>query len=298
VAVRPEEPAGDAPSVPSLIVVTGMSGAGRSEAARALEDIGTFVVDNMPPALVGKMLDLATAPGSALSSIALVMDVRGGAYFDQVAEALAELERRGIEYRILFLDAGDEVLLRRYELNRRAHPLADPVVDGIRRERALLRSLRERADLTIDTSAMTVQQLRARIVKDFSPDARTQTLRTSIVSFGFKHGVPTDADMVLDVRFLPNPHWVDELRPFDGTSVEVRDYVLSSPHSAEFLDRIRALFDTLVPGFLAEGKRYLTVAIGCTGGKHRSVVIADEVGAMLAGHGLPVDVRHRDIARE
>jgi UPF0042 nucleotide-binding protein len=291
------EPEQDAPT-PAVTIVTGLSGAGRSEAAHALEDLGYFVIDNLPPQLIGKMIELASVPGQEIRNIAMVVDVRSGGYFEQLSEALRELGARGSEYRILFLTASDEALIRRYELHRRPHPLADRVVDGIAKERALLRSLREIADLVIDTTNLTVHQLRDRVVANFSSQGREERMKTTVLSFGYKHGLPVDADMVLDVRFLPNPHWVDELRPLPGTDPKVHDFVMEKEQTGDFLARVKHLLDGLVPGFLEEGKRYLTIAIGCTGGRHRSVVLADEIAAMLRAHGLPVEVRHRDLERE
>lgn len=283
---------------PSVTIITGLSGAGRSEAAHALEDMGYFVVDNMPPALIGKMLELASSPGQERDRIALVADVRGGAYFEALSEAIKELAERGIDHRIVFLTASDEALIRRYELERRTHPLADRIIDGISKERAMLRSLREDADLVIDTSTLNVHQLRQRIVSMFGAGARDKQMRTTVVSFGYKHGLPVDADMVLDCRYLPNPHWVEELRPLPGSDAKIREYVLGKEETQDFLERVRTLFDGLVPGFVREGKRYLTIAIGCTGGRHRSVVLADELGEMLRAHGVPVQVTHRDLERE
>ena len=279
-------------------IVTGLSGAGRTEAANALEDIGYFVVDNLPPALMGKMVELTTAPGTEPRNTAFVVDVRGGGYFTQLTEALRDLGRRGVEYRIVFLTASDDVLIRRFESTKRKHPLADRVIDGIAMERGLLESLRESADLVVDTSNLNVHQLRDRIAANFSPQAREDRMKTTVMSFGFKHGLPVDADMVLDCRFLPNPHWIDELRPLPGTDERVRDYVLSFEQTKDFLARLDNLFDGLIPGFLDEGKRYLTVAIGCTGGHHRSVVLAAEIADNLRDRGLPVVVRHRDVEKE
>ncbi|MFA5889519.1 MAG: RNase adapter RapZ [Actinomycetota bacterium] len=283
---------------PSFTIVTGLSGAGRTEAANALEDIGYFVVDNLPPALMGKMVELSLVPGEGPRSIAFVIDVRGGAYFDQLAEALRDLARRGVDYRILFLTASDEVLIRRFDAKRRKHPLADRVIDGITKERAMLESLREAADLVVDTSQLSVHNLRERIVTTFSSQSREERMRTTVLSFGFKHGLPMDADMVLDCRYLPNPHWVENLRPLPGTDPRIREYVLGKAQTTDLLDRLQTLFEGLVPGFLEEGKRYLTVAIGCTGGRHRSVVLAEELAVMLRARGLPVAVRHRDLDRE
>jgi UPF0042 nucleotide-binding protein len=283
---------------PDFTIVTGLSGAGRSEVANALEDIGYFVVDNLPPALMAKMVELAVVPGQEIKHIALVVDVRGGTYFDQVSEALRDLARRGIEYRIVFLTASDDVLIRRFEATKRKHPLADRVLDGISKERAVLESLREAADLVIDTSNMTVHELRDRVVASFSAQSREERMQTTVVSFGYKHGLPLDADMVLDIRFLPNPYWIDDLRPLPGTDKRIRDYVMRQAETADFMKRLDGLLDGLVPGFLHEGKRYLTIAVGCTGGRHRSVVVAEAIAESLRRRGLNVAVRHRDLERE
>jgi len=283
---------------PDFTIVTGLSGAGRSEVANALEDLGYFVVDNLPPTLMSKMVELAVVPGQEIRHIALVVDVRGGTYFDQVSEALRDLARRGIEYRIIFLTASDDVLIRRFEATKRKHPLADRVLDGISKERAVLESLREAADLVIDTSNMTVHELRDRVVASFSAQSREERMQTTVVSFGYKHGLPLDADMVLDVRFLPNPYWIDDLRPLPGTDKKIREYVMSQSESKDFMKRLDTLLDGLIPGFLHEGKRYLTIAIGCTGGRHRSVVLAEAIAESLRRRGLTVGVRHRDLDRE
>ncbi|MFN2614834.1 MAG: RNase adapter RapZ [Actinomycetota bacterium] len=285
-------------AAPDFTIVTGLSGAGRTEAANALEDLGYFVVDNLPPALMSKMIELSSASSQAPRHIAFVVDVRGGPYFDQLAEALRDLGKRGHDYRIVFLTASDDTIIRRYEHNRRTHPLGASVSDGLAKERALLESVREVADLVIDTTDLSVHQLRERIVADFSLQAREERMRTTVISFGYKHGIPLDADLVLDCRFLPNPHWVDALRPLPGTDPRIREYVLSKDQTSDFLERLDHLFDGLVPGFLDEGKRFLTVAIGCSGGRHRSVVLADEIASRLRARGLPVSVRHRDLERE
>jgi RNase adapter protein RapZ len=286
------------PETPDFTIVTGLSGAGRSEVANALEDLGYFVIDNLPPALISKMVELAVSPGREIRHIAIVVDVRGGTYFDQVSEALRDLARRGIEYRILFLTASDDALIRRFEATKRKHPLSDRVVDGIAKERAVLETLREAADLVIDTSNMTVHELRDRVVASFSSQSREERMHTTVLSFGYKHGLPLDADMVLDVRFLPNPYWIDELRPLPGTDQRIHDYVCSQKETEDFMKRLDNLLDALIPGFLQEGKRYLTLAIGCTGGRHRSVVLAEAIGEGLRRRGLPVVVRHRDLERE
>jgi UPF0042 nucleotide-binding protein len=283
---------------PHFTVITGLSGAGRSEAAKALEDLGYFVIDNLPPALIAKMAELAMHASNPVEKIALVVDVRGGQFFPELARALSELGRLGVEHRIVFLEASDEALIRRFEHTRRRHPLADDrVTEGITRERVLLRSLRESADLVIDTSDLTVHELRDRVVDAFAQEPRESRLQVNIVTFGFKYGIPLDADLVMDVRFLPNPHWVEELRPLPGTDPRVREYVMSKPETGAFVERFEDLLDVLIPGYLSEGKRYLTVGIGCTGGHHRSVVIGERVAGLLRDRGLKITVQHRDIER-
>ncbi len=280
---------------PDFTIITGISGAGRSEAAKVLEDLGYFVIDNLPPALIGKMAELAASPGTPVKHVALVVDVRGGQFFAELEAALKDLTSRGVGYRILYLTADDEALVRRFEATRRRHPLADRIVDGIAMERGQLETMRGVADLVIDTSALTPHELRDRIVTTFSRQPREVRLRITVVSFGYKHGVPLDADIVMDVRFLPNPHWVEELRPLTGTDAPVRDYVMSRETTAAFLARFEDLLSVLIPGYLAEGKHYLTLAIGCTGGRHRSVVVTEEIAEMLRDRGLLVNIEHRDI---
>lgn len=282
-----------------LAIITGLSGAGRTTAAKVLEDLGYFVIDNLPPALMGRVVELATAPGSSVDRVALVVDVRGRQFFGDLRQALAELEGLDVDQRVLFLEAADETLVKRYEAARRVHPLAgsDRVVDGIARERALLADLRAEADLVIDTTDMNVHELRDRLVDAFGhPGAHG--LAVNVVTFGFKNGTPRDADIVLDVRFLPNPHWVDELRPYSGLDEPVRDYVMSQPATKEFLTRLEGLLDVMVPGFVEEGKHYLTIAIGCTGGKHRSVVLGHEIAEHIRSLGVDVQVEHRDRLNE
>jgi UPF0042 nucleotide-binding protein len=291
---RREEPAHPSPD---FTIITGVSGAGRSEAAKVLEDLGYFVIDNLPPALIGKMAELAQRPDTPVQHIALVVDVRGGQFFGELSEALKDLAKRGVDYRILYLTAEDDALVRRFEATRRRHPLADRVVEGIARERELLESLREAADVVIDTTSLTPHALRDKIVGTFSAQPRESRLRVTVTSFGYKYGVPMDSDIVMDVRFLPNPHWIDELRPLPGTDARVRNYVMSRQATTDFLERFEELLEVLVPGYLAEGKHYLTVAVGCTGGHHRSVVVAEEIAKMIQERGLSVAVEHRDVAR-
>jgi RNase adapter protein RapZ len=284
---------------PRLAIITGMSGAGRTTAAKVLEDLGYFVIDNLPLSLTGRVVDLATVPGSLVDRVALVVDVRGRHFFGDLRATLSELAVRGVDVRVLFLEASDEVLVRRFEAARRVHPLATTgrVIDGIAAEREVLADLRADADLVTDTTDLNVHELRDRLVDAFGKEAG-EGLAVNIVSFGFKNGTPRDADIVLDCRFLPNPHWVDELRPYTGTDQPVRDYVLGQPATGEFLERLQALLDVMVPGFIAEGKRYLTIAVGCTGGKHRSVVVGEEIAEHIRSLGVPVQVEHRDRVRE
>ena len=284
---------------PQLAIITGLSGAGRTTAAKVLEDLGYYVIDNMPPSLIGNIVDLATAPGSVVDRVALVLDVRGRQFFGDLRTTLADLRERGAEPRVLFLEADDDTLVRRYEAARRAHPLSgkDRIVDGIARERDLLSDLRAEADLVIDTTGLNVHELRDRLVDAFGEGSH-DGMAVNVVSFGFKNGSPRDADIVLDVRFLPNPHWVEELRPYTGLDEPVRTYVMERPETAEFVEKLSGLLDVMVPAFVKEGKHYLTVAVGCTGGKHRSVVLAEEIAAHIRSHGVEVQVDHRDRLKE
>jgi UPF0042 nucleotide-binding protein len=286
------------PAGPGFTIITGLSGAGRSEAARCLEDLGYFVVDNLPPALLGKMAELASRPGGP-GRVAIVLDVRGGVFFGELSRALEELEELKIPYAIVFLEASDQDLVNRYESTRRRHPLApaDRVVEGIRKERLMMEGLRGDADLVIDTSGLTPHELRDRLRDAFADSPPAESLQVSLVSFGYKFGAPRDADLVIDCRFLPNPHWIDELRPLPGTDERVRTYVRGQQTYREFLRRLRSLLGFMVPGFVAEGKSYLTVAVGCTGGRHRSVVVVDDLARFFRDKGLTASVDHRDLDR-
>ena len=294
--LRPEP---DAAPAPGFLLITGLSGAGRSEAARSLEDLGYFVVDNLPPALLPKMAELAASPGGP-RKVAIVVDVRGGVFFGELARALEELRDQRVPSRIVFLDASDEDLVNRYEATRRRHPLApaDRVGEGIRKERLMMESLREDADVVIDTTGLSPHDLRDRIREMFAESPPEAGLLVSIVSFGFKFGSPRDADLVIDVRFLPNPHWIDELRPLPGTNEKVREYIEGQEEYAVFMSRLGALLDVVVPGYVDEGKSYLTVAIGCTGGRHRSLVVAEDLADYFREHGHRVSVNHRDVDRD
>ncbi len=279
-----------------VIIITGLSGAGRSEAAKAFEDLGWFVIDNLPPALIKTMLSLAFAPGNDLRRVAVAIDVRGGGFFTDAMDELEKIRRDICNYRLVFLEADDDVLVRRFETSRRRHPLGsdERVADGIRRERDMLRALREGADLVLDTTDLTVRELRSRLASFFGGATDPDDMRTTIISFGYKFGLPLDADLVLDVRFLPNPHWVDELRPLTGRQEPVRAYVLGQPETKDFLERARELLGVLLPGYHKEGRHYLTLAVGCTGGRHRSVVLADEIAAAVRDLGFTANVIHRD----
>lgn len=278
---------------PTIAIITGLSGAGRTSAAKVLEDLGYFVIDNMPPQLLTSVVSLFHQ--ASITKIALVVDVRGQQFFHELDDTIQELDNSGATTTLLYLEAQDDVLVRRYEAGRRVHPLAgsDRIVDGISREREVLSTLRAKADLVIDTSKLSVHDLRDRLHASFK-DEDSPEMVTNVLSFGFKHGIPQDVDMLFDVRFLPNPHWEPELRPLTGLDEPVRDFVLSQPLAKDFLDRLFALLDLVVPAFHEEGKRYLTIGIGCTGGNHRSVALAEAIADYLRDHGERVSTRHRD----
>jgi UPF0042 nucleotide-binding protein len=286
------------PATPELAIITGMSGAGRSTAAKVLEDLGWFVVDNLPPALIPTLAELGGRSRGDVARIAAVVDVRSRAFFADLTAARSELGADGSDPRIVFLEAADTALVRRYEANRRPHPLQGDgrLVDGIARERDLLRDLRADADIVIDTSQLNVHELAAKVRDAFEEES--PGLHATVMSFGFKYGLPVDADMVADVRFLPNPHWVPELRPQNGRDDGVRDYVFAQPGAAEFLDGYERLLQVVGEGYLREGKRYATIGVGCTGGKHRSVAVAEELRRRLAASGVETTVVHRDLGRE
>jgi UPF0042 nucleotide-binding protein len=285
-----------------FLVVTGMSGAGRSTAAATLEDLGWFVIDNVPAALIMKMVEMIDLPGSEIERVALVIG-RGGAntgaeYFDELADVLDALRQTRNRVTVLFLEAADDVLVRRYEGTRRRHPIdARGVEESIADERRLLGPVRDRADLLIDTGELNSNQLRTRILEAFDNNSADSNMQTSVVSFGYKHGIPLDVDIVFDCRFLPNPFWVEELRPYSGLDAPVRDYVLSQPESMDFLAKVDDLLTAILPAFIREGKSYLTIAMGCTGGRHRSVALAEALATRLGGHGHPTSVFHRDVDR-
>jgi UPF0042 nucleotide-binding protein len=281
-----------------VVVVTGMTGAGRSTAAKELEDLGFFVVDNLPPQLVADVVRLVDETHGPMQPVAVVVDVRSGAFFVGLQEVLAR-GSTGRRTTLLFLEAGDEVLVRRQEAARRPHPLQDGgrLLDGLRRERTALGDLRADADLVIDTTALNVHQLTAKVAGAFGTETST-SLKATILSFGFKYGIPVDADLMADMRFLPNPHWVPELRPLSGRDEEVAAYVKRRPEAQTFLKQYLPVLQTVSTGYLREGKRFMTVAVGCTGGKHRSVAMTEEIAARLRTAGIDARPVHRDLGRE
>jgi UPF0042 nucleotide-binding protein len=283
------------------VIVTGLSGAGRSTAAKCLEDLGFFVVDNLPPELVATMVDLGSRSQGAVTKLAVVMDVRSRAFSTDLTGVVSELGQRELQPRVLFLEASDTVLIRRFENVRRAHPLQGDgrLSDGITAERAILEPLRGIADLVLDTSERTVHELRRAIEEAFtSTGLDVPELRATVLSFGFKYGLPPDADLVVDVRFLPNPYWIPELRELTGEDAEVADYVLTQESAADFLDKYVDILQIIGAGYRREGKHYLTLAVGCTGGKHRSVAMSRELVKRLTDLGVHATVVHRDLGRE
>ena len=285
-----------------IVVITGMSGAGRSTVAHAMEDHGWYVIDNLPPSLLIPLFDLTQ---SSDDSIAVVIDVRGRQFFDDLNQTLAELVERGISRKIIFVDAADDVLVRRFESSRRPHPLqgSDRIVDGIEKERDRLRELRSGADLVVDSSQLNVHQLEKKVAELFSVDP-SASLKVNVLSFGYKFGLPVDADLVMDCRFIPNPHWNPELRAMNGLDKQVSEAVLNAESVGEFLEKYLSLFNSLGQGYLREGKKYITLAIGCTGGKHRSVAVAEELARRINGsaidaeHSVSAHAIHRDLGRE
>jgi len=285
-----------------VVVITGTSGAGKSTVAHALEDLGWYVVDNLPPAMLATLCDLAA---KTTTSIAVVIDVRGRQFFDDLTRALAEVADKGISRRVLFVDAADDVLVRRFESTRRPHPLQGPdrILDGITKERERLQEVRSVADVVIDSSSLNIHQLDKKIADIFS-DGEIADLRVNILSFGYKYGIPVDADLVMDCRFIPNPHWIPELRPLTGLDNAVKENVMRAENVQEFLVNYQALFATMANGFIHEGRKYLTLAVGCTGGKHRSVAVAEELAKRFngelhnSGRAISAHAIHRDLGRE
>lgn len=285
----------DVETVAEFVIVTGLSGAGRSQAGGALEDLGWFVVDNLPTSLIVNVAELAMAPGSIRDRVVLVVG-RDIAQLDDLDRAVEELRSRGVRVRIVFLDASDEVLVRRFEGTRRRHPVGrEKILEAVAAERERLTSIRLEADVVIDTSDLNVNQLRERLIDMFAEGR--EPMRISVMSFGFKYGLPLDVDNVFDVRFLPNPHWVPELRDLTGCDLPVRTYVLDQPEAREFVDRVDDMLGFLLPCYVREGKSYMSVAVGCTGGQHRSVVLAEELAGRIRARGYSAGVFHRDVGR-
>ncbi|MBP2649560.1 MAG: glmZ(sRNA)-inactivating NTPase [Firmicutes bacterium] len=281
----------------NLVIVTGMSGAGKTQVVRVMEDLGYFCVDNLPPMLIPKIAELCAQSDGKVSRIALVVDIRGGEFFDTLINVLEDLESQGICYEILFLEASDQTLIRRYKETRRRHPMAPTgrVSEGITRERERLEHIRGRASHIIDTSDLPASQLKDKIVALFANERELDRMTITVVSFGFKYGIPLDADMVYDVRFLPNPFYVESLKRKSGQTPEVGEYIVKWPITKQFLEKLGGLIDFLVPNYIKEGKSQLIIAIGCTGGLHRSVFVAERVAEGLREQGFKVAVEHRDI---
>ena len=285
-----------------IAIITGMSGAGRSTVAHAFEDLGWYVVDNLPPSLLENLLDLS---GRINRPIAAVIDVRGMEFFDDLSNSLARLTEKGIAKKIIFVDAADDVLVRRFEATRRPHPLqgSERIVDGIAREREKLQEIRSSADIVIDSSTLNTHQLDKKVFEIFN-SKNSVDLKVNILSFGYKYGIPVDVDFIMDCRFIPNPHWIPELRPLTGLDSEVRDFVLGDENVPEFLDKYQDLFETMSKGFISEGRKFLTLGVGCTGGKHRSVAIATELTKRLDGENKTLNKKisaialHRDLGKE
>lgn len=291
---------GEAMSGLEFIVVTGMSGAGKSAASRCLEDLGFFCIDNLPTALIPKVAELCAQSEKRIERVALVIDAREGKFLDALFDTLLDLRRDGHHVRMVFLDASDEVLVRRFSESRRPHPLAPTgsALEGIHAERARLAALKAKADLVIDTSRFTVHEFRKLLTTSFLDLPSAPQTVLAVVSFGYRYGLPVDADLVFDARCLPNPHFVENLRPLTGLADEVRRYVLASPEGGAFVDQVRNFLTFALPLYVQEGKAYLTIAIGCTGGRHRSVVLAEELASQMRGTGYDASVRHRDVERE
>jgi len=279
-----------------FVIITGLSGAGKSQAMKSMEDLGFYCVDNLPPSLIPKFADLCFHAQGDIEKIALVIDIRGGKFFNDLFESLDAIQKQGFHYEILFLEASDETLIKRFKETRRNHPLSPEgrIMDGIEAEREKLAELKSKANYIVDTSNLTSVQLKEEIKKIFSEGNKTENLTVSIQSFGFKKGLPLDADLVFDVRFLPNPHYIDTLRDYTGDDLEVRNYVMKWPESIEFVKKLKEMIDFLMPFYIKEGKTQLVIAIGCTGGKHRSVTIANILYETLKEKGHRVTINHRD----
>jgi RNase adapter protein RapZ len=282
-----------------FVIITGISGAGKSQAIHSFEDLGYFCIDNLPPMLIPKFAELAAQSEGKINRIALVSDIRGGEFFSSLHEALQMLEGVGFDYEILYLEADDDVLIRRFKETRRRHPLADvgSIAEGIKEEKKRLELIRSKADKIIDTTQLSPQQLKEEIVSLYAPDSEQENILITLVAFGFKYGVPLDADLVFDVRFLPNPHYVEHLRPLTGNSEEVKEYVWKWSITHKFFQKLVDLIQFLIPCYIREGKPHLVIAIGCTGGKHRSVSMVNELEKILKGKNYRVIKEYRDIEK-
>lgn len=282
-----------------LIVITGLSGAGKSQALQSLEDQGYFCVDNLPPTFIVKFAELCAQSQGKVSKTAIVCDLRGGEFFSSLNEALVNLETEGFQYELLFLEASDKTLVGRYKESRRRHPISlhGGILEGIQRERQQLEEIRGEAHKIIDTSNLTSQQLRQQIAELFGENQGLGQLTVSVISFGFKYGIPLDADLLIDVRFLPNPFYVEDLRPLTGEHPQVQEYIFKNPVAQDFLEKYLALLEYILPFYVKEGKRHLVIGVGCTGGQHRSVAIAERIGVFLNEHHYTMNLRHRDAAR-
>lgn len=281
-----------------FVIVTGMSGGGKRTALKMLEDAGFFCVDNLPVTLIEKFVEVITMPGGEISKAALGLDVRADQSFEDIQKVLSVLKKKGYVYEILFMDASDETLLRRYKESRRMHPLAPEgrVEDGVKKEREILASVKSDADYVIDSSKLLTRELKEEIERIFIRNEEYNSLMITVVSFGFKHGIPTDADLVFDVRFLPNPYYIEELKPLTGNEREVQEYVMKFAESRQFMDKLKDMIEFLIPNYVKEGKHQLVIGIGCTGGRHRSVTLANELYAWLKDKGnYGLTVNHRDI---
>ena len=284
-----------------FIIVTGLSGAGKSEATNALEDMGYFCVDNLPPKLIKKFAEVCKQSQGSIDKVALVMDIRGGIFFDDLFESLSELSREQFRYEILFLDTSDEVLVKRFKEKRRSHPLAPGgrVITGIELERQKLREVKDKADVIIDTSKHAIKDLREEMARKFGDkEMPEKQMAITILSFGFKYGIPVDSDLVFDVRFIPNPFYIPELKPFSGNDEPVKNYVMDQIETQTFLEKANDMFEFLIPNYQKEGKRQLIISIGCTGGRHRSVAIANSIYETLHSNNHDVYVEHRDIKED
>ena len=284
-----------------FVIVTGMSGAGKSTVLKFLEDIGFFCVDNLPPSLIPKFMELCDNPTSDIENVALGIDIRGGKKFGELFNFLSEVQGEGNKFEILFLDCDDEVILKRYKESRRSHPLSlrgERLISGINKERELLSNIRGKADYIIDTTNLLTRQLRTQLSEIFLEDKGFESLMITVLSFGFKYGIPSDADLVFDVRFIPNPYYIMELRELTGNDVAVRDYVMNCPEAQIFRDKLTDLVEFLIPNYIKEGKTQLVIAVGCTGGRHRSVTLANELHNFLKRVGHSVVIAHRDIDKD